>query len=452
MALFKKKNREKITDDELEFASSLSSAILQKPARTPRVILYVSLIAFSWLLVWAYFAKIDERVKASGRVIPSSKVKKIQNLEGGIVKKILVHEGQMVKKGQELIKIDNIKSKGSLGEKKAKYYSLKAKIYRLKAEAENKSFSKKEAREDGIPPIYIESEYNLYLSDKSKLKSKIRVLQDQLKSKKNELNEIRSKAKFLKQSVDLIQEEVNMKAPLVEKGIESRPEFLKLKRELTDKKNDYQGAKLSIPRIKSEIAEINSKIVAAKDEFKNKAREDLSKALGEAAQVKEVKDTLENEVSRTKVVSPVDGIVKKIDVTTIGQVIKSGESMMEIVPVDDKLLIEAKVKPRDIAFLYPGQKANVKVTAYDFSIYGGLKGKVVSVGADSIVEKTAKGEQSYYLVQIKTDKNFVEKNGKKGVIMPGMVVSADILTGKKTVLSYIVKPIIKAKQNALKER
>ncbi len=451
MGLFRKKKKEKIDDDELEFASSLSSAILQKPARTPRVILYVAVISFSWFLVWAYFAKIDERVKASGKVIPSSKVKKIQNLEGGIVKDILVHEGQMVKKGQELIKIDNIKSKGSLGEKKAKYYSLLAKTIRLKAEANEKNFNSIIVKEN-IPMEYIESEKNLYLSDKSKIKSKIRVLQDQVRSKKNELNEVRSKIKYAKQSVVLIEEEVNMKAPLVKRGLESRPEFLKLKRELTDKKNDYESAKLSIPRIKSEIAEINSKIQSAKDDFKNKAREDLSKALSEIAQVKELKDTLENEVSRTKVVSPVDGIVKKIDVTTIGQVIKSGESMMEIVPVDDKLLIEAKVKPRDIAFLYPGQKANVKVTAYDFSIYGGLKGRVVSVGADSTVEKTAKGEQSYYLVQIKTDKNFVEKNGKRGVIMPGMVVSADILTGKKTVLTYLIKPIIKAKQNALKER
>ena len=447
-----KRKKEKITEDELEFASSLSSAILQKPARTPRVILYLSLIAVSWFFVWAYFAKIDERVKANGRVIPSSKVKKIQNLEGGIVKEILVHEGEVVKKGQELIKIENIKSKGSLGEKKAKYYALLAKSIRLKAEANDKKFNKSEAVKKDIPKIYIESEYNLYLSDKSKIKSKIRVLQDQLRSKKNELKETKSKVRFLKQSVDLVQEEVNLKEPLVKKGLESRPEFLKLKRELTDKKNEYESTKLSISRIKAEIAEINSKIVAAKDEFKNKAREELSKTLAEIAQVKEIKDTLENEVKRTKVVSPVDGIVKKIEVTTIGQVIKSGESMMEIVPIDDKLLIEAKVKPRDIAFLYPGQKANVKVTAYDFSIYGGLKGRVTNIGADSIVEKTPKGEQSYYLVQIKTDKNYVEKNGKKGVIMPGMVVTADILTGKKSVLDYILKPIIKAKQNALRER
>jgi len=452
MGLFgKKRKKEKITEDELEFASSLSAAVLQKPAKTPRIILYLAFISFSWLIVWASFAEIDERVKAAGRVIPSSKVKKIQNLEGGIVKEILVHEGEMVKKGQELIRIDNIKSRGSLGEKNAKYYALVAKSIRLRAEANDKNFDDSKVK-GVVPKEYLESEYNLYLSDKSKIKSKVRVLQDQLRAKKNELNEIRSKIKFLKQSVALIQEEVNMKEPLVRQGIESRPEFLKLKRELTDKKNDYEAARLSIPRIKSEIAEIQSKITSARDDYKNKAREELSKTLGEISQVRELKNTLENEVSRTKVVSPVDGIVKKVDVTTIGQVIKSGDSMMEIVPVDDKLLIEAKVKPRDIAFLYPGQKANVKVTAYDFSIYGGLKGEVVSIGADSTVEKTAKGEQSYFLVQIKTDKNYVEKNGKKGLIMPGMVVSADILTGKKTIMSYLLKPIIKAKQNALKER
>ena len=450
MGLFKKK-QEKIDKDELEFASSLSAAVLQKPATTPRLILYISLIAIAWFFVWASFAEIDERVKANGRVIPSSKIKKIQNLEGGIVKEILVHEGQMIKKGQELIKIDNIKSRGSLGEKKAKYYALAAKIVRLKAEANNKKFDSKDIR-GIVPKEYIESEYNLYLSDKSKLRSKIKVLQEQLRQKENELKEARTKVKYAKKSVALIQEEVNMKAPLVQQGIESYPEFLKLKRELTEKKDQYETAKLSIPKIKAQMAEIKSKIASVKDEFRNKAREDLSKALAEIAQVKEIKNTLEDEVKRTRILSPVDGVVKKIEVTTIGQVIKPGESIMEIVPIDDKLLIEAKVKPRDIAFLYPGQEANVKVTAYDFSIYGGLKGKVINIGADSIVEKTPKGEQSYYLVQIKTEKNYVQKNGRKGLIMPGMVVTADILTGKKTIMSYLLKPIIKAKQNALRER
>ena len=451
MPLFQRRKKEKIDKDELEFASSVSAAVLQKPSKTPRLILYIAFLAVAWFLVWASFAQIDERVKATGRVIPSSKIKKIQNLEGGIVKEILVREGEMVKKGQELIKIDNIKSRGSLGEKKAKYYALMAKIVRLKAEANNKDFDVNNIK-DIVPKEYIDSEYNLYLSNKDKLKNKIKVLKDQLKQKQNELREVRAKVKYSKKSVALIQEEINMKAPLVKQGIESYPEFLKLKRELTDKKNEYEMAKLSIPKIKSEMEEIKSKIASVKSDFQNKAREELSKALSEIAQVKELKNTLEDEVRRTRVISPVDGVVKKIDVTTIGQVIKPGDSMMEIVPIDDKLLIEAKVKPRDIAFLYPGQEANVKVTAYDFSIYGGLKGKVLNIGADSIVEKTPKGEQSYYLVQIKTEKNYVQKNGKKGLIMPGMVVTADILTGKKTIMSYLLKPIIKAKQNALRER
>ena len=451
MELFSKKKSEKIGDDELEFASSLSSAVLEKPSRTPRYILYFVFIGFAWLLGWASFAEVDERVRGEGRVVPSSKLKQIQNLEGGIVKEILVHEGDMVKKGQELIKIDNIKSKGSLGEKKAKYFTLVARAVRLKAESNNKKFDSSSIK-DLVPSEYIESEYSLYQSDLSKIESKVRVLEDQIRQKKNELVEAKSKARFANESVKLIQEEVDMKAPLVKRGIESRPEFLKLRRELGDKKNEYQSAKLSIPRINSEIRELRSKITSVRVDFRNDSRESLSETLGEISQVKELKNTLEDEVSRTKVISPVDGIVKKIEVTTIGQVIKSGDSMMEIVPVDDKLLIEVKVKPRDIAFLYPTQKASVKVTAYDFSIYGGLKGEVVSIGADSIIEKTNKGEESYFLVTIKTDKNYVEKNGKKGLIMPGMVVSVDILTGKKTIMSYLIKPIIKAKQNALKER
>jgi adhesin transport system membrane fusion protein len=451
MGLFSSKKDAKIGDDELKFASSLSSAVLQKPSKKPRYLLYAVFFGFLWLIIWANFAELDTRVQAQGRVIPSSKVKQIQNLEGGIVKELFVKEGDIVKADQKLLIIDNIKSKGSLEEKKAKYFSLVARAVRLKAEANAKKFDSTDISSI-VPQEYIESEYNLYLSSRSKLKSKITVFQDQIQQKNNTLAEAKSKLKFASRSIKLIQEEVLMKEPLVRQGIESKPDFLRLKRELGDKKNDYHTVRLSIPRIQAEIREIKNKIISTKEEFKNEAREKLSQTLADISQTREIKKALENEVGRTNVVSPVDGIVKKIEVTTIGQVIKSGNSILEIVPVDDKLLLEVKVKPKDIAFVYPGQEANVKVTAYDFPIYGGLKGEVLSIGADSIIEKSSKGEQSYFLITIKTDKNYVEKDGKKGVIMPGMVVSADILTGKKTVISYLMKPITRAKENALKER
>jgi adhesin transport system membrane fusion protein len=451
MGLFSSKKDAKIGDDELKFASSLSSAVLQKPSKKPRYLLYAVFFGFLWLIIWANFAELDTRVQAQGRVIPSSKVKQIQNLEGGIVKELFVKEGDIVKADQKLLIIDNIKSKGSLEEKKAKYFSLVARAVRLKAEANAKKFDSTDISSI-VPQEYIESEYNLYLSSRSKLKSKITVFQDQIQQKNNTLAEAKSKLKFASRSIKLIQEEVLMKEPLVRQGIESKPDFLRLKRELGDKKNDYHTVRLSIPRIQAEIREIKNKIISTKEEFKNEAREKLSQTLADVSQTREIKKALENEVGRTNVVSPVDGIVKKIEVTTIGQVIKSGNSILEIVPVDDKLLLEVKVKPKDIAFVYPGQEANVKVTAYDFPIYGGLKGEVLSIGADSIIEKSSKGEQSYFLITIKTDKNYVEKDGKKGVIMPGMVVSADILTGKKTVISYLMKPITRAKENALKER
>jgi adhesin transport system membrane fusion protein len=451
MGLFSSKKDAKIGDDELKFASSLSSAVLQKPSKKPRYLLYAVFFGFLWLIIWANFAELDTRVQAQGRVIPSSKVKQIQNLEGGIVKELFVKEGDIVKADQKLLIIDNIKSKGSLEEKKAKYFSLVARAVRLKAEANAKKFDSTDISSI-VPQEYIESEYNLYLSSRSKLKSKITVFQDQIQQKNNTLAEAKSKLKFASRSIKLIQEEVLMKEPLVRQGIESKPDFLRLKRELGDKKNDYHAVRLSIPRIQAEIREIKNKIISTKEEFKNEAREKLSQTLADVSQTREIKKALENEVGRTNVVSPVDGIVKKIEVTTIGQVIKSGNSILEIVPVDDKLLLEVKVKPKDIAFVYPGQEANVKVTAYDFPIYGGLKGEVLSIGADSIIEKSSKGEQSYFLITIKTNKNYVEKDGKKGVIMPGMVVSADILTGKKTVISYLMKPITRAKENALKER
>jgi adhesin transport system membrane fusion protein len=453
MKLFskKKKSIEKVTDQELEYASSLSAAVLQKSSKFPRVILYLVALSFAWMIAWGSYAEIDERVQAEGKIIPSSKVKRIQNLEGGIVQEILVSEGKRVKKGEVLLKIDNVQAKGSLGEKKAKYESLIAQSIRLKAESNGEKFDASKYK-NKIPQKLIDEEYHLYKSDNSRLKSKINVLKDQLAQKNGNLREARGKIKYALENVKLIEEEVNMKRPLVAQGIESRPDFLKLKRELSEKRNEYSSTKLSIPRTKAEISEIKSKIAESKSEFQNKAREELNKIFNEISQIDQLKQTLEEQVGRTEVLSPVDGIVKKIDITTIGQVIKSGDDMMEIVPLDDALLIEAKVKPQDIAFLFPGQKAKVKFSAYDFSIYGGLEGKIVGIGADSIIEKTNKGEQSFFMVKVKTNKNFVEKNGRKGEIMPGMIATVDILTGKKTVLDYLLKPILKAKQNALRER
>jgi adhesin transport system membrane fusion protein len=235
MGLFSSKKDAKIGDDELKFASSLSSAVLQKPSKKPRYLLYAVFFGFLWLIIWANFAELDTRVQAQGRVIPSSKVKQIQNLEGGIVKELFVKEGDIVKADQKLLIIDNIKSKGSLEEKKAKYFSLVARAVRLKAEANAKKFDSTDISSI-VPQEYIESEYNLYLSSRSKLKSKITVFQDQIQQKNNTLAEAKSKLKFASRSIKLIQEEVLMKEPLVRQGIESKPDFLRLKRELGDKK------------------------------------------------------------------------------------------------------------------------------------------------------------------------------------------------------------------------
>jgi adhesin transport system membrane fusion protein len=448
MGLFKKKP--KVSQDELDYVSSLSSAVLQKSASFPKIVLILILITFGWFILWASFAEIDERVQGEGKVIPSSKIKKIQNLEGGIVKNILIKEGDKVNAGQIIMKIDNSKSIGYLGEKEAKYDAMRAKMVRLKAEANSAEFNPGKLK-DEIPTL-IESEYYLYKSDKSRLEDKIRVLRDQISQKNNEHREMKAKMSFAEDGARLIQEEVDMKRPLVEQGIESRPDFLKLVRELNEKKNEYESARLSLPRINSEIREIRSKITEARSEFKNKAREELNEIMSEVAQVEQLKGSLEDQVKRTDIVSPVDGIVKSVLVTTIGEVVKPGGDMVEIVPIDDTLLIEVKVMPRDIAFLFPGQKAMVKFTAYDFAIYGGLDGKVLGISADSIVEKTAKGEQSYFLVKVKTDKNYLEKGGRRGEIIPGMTTSVDILTGKKTIMDYLLKPILKAKSNALKER
>jgi len=257
------------------------------------------------------------------------------------------------------------------------------------------------------------------------------------------------KIKNQKQNYNLIMEEIKINKPLYKKGIISRVEYLKLVREANQISSDIKEKQLSVPKIKSQIKEATQKISEERLKFKNKSREEYNKISAEIERIVQKSSAIKDKVRRTLIKSPVDGIVKQIFTNTIGGVIKPGMDICEIVPSSKNLLIETKIKPSDIAFLFPNQEAMVKFTAYDFAIHGGLKGRVVNIGADTIVDKDG---NSYYIVQIKTDKNYLGSNDKKLDIMVGMTTEVDILTGKKTILDYLLKPIIKAKYSALRER
>ncbi|WP_060826282.1 HlyD family type I secretion periplasmic adaptor subunit [Sulfurospirillum cavolei] len=440
--------KQKYDERDLAFMSSLSEAVLQKVPNSSRKMLWVIAIALFWLIVWASIAEVDELTRGEGKVIPSQQLQVIQNLEGGIVSEILVKEGDHVTKGQVLLKIDDKNFVGSFGENKFRYIELKAKSIRLEAESSGNAFTPLENPSEEMRK-QMEYERSLYDSNHEQLGKTLQILQEQMKQKNSELSELESKVAQLQNSYDLVQKEMNIMAPLVKKGLVSEMEFLQLKRQASTIQGDLQASKLAIPRVQSAIQEAHNKLAGAELEFQNKAKKELNEAIAEMSRLQELQTSLEDRVQRTLVRAPVDGTVKQLLVNTVSGVVKPGMDILEIVPTEDTLLIEAKVKPSDVAFLRLGLDATVKFTAYDFSIYGGLKGKLVFISADTITND--KGE-SYYLVHIKTDKNHLGTGEKPLELMVGMTTTVDILTGKKTVLDYLLKPILKAKNNALRER
>lgn len=369
-----------------------------KEIEKSHIILWMIALFLAVALLWARFAVIDEVTVAEGKVIPASKIQIIQHLEGGIVKKILVQEGQRVKSGEILLYLDDIRYSGEFKTNQLKKIELKLRIARLTAEFQNKPFHVPEELKKQ-PPSLASTEMALY------------------KSRIEELKSLVNRRKLLKN-------EITMTKPLVNEGAVSKVEVL---------------------RLEQKLGELEGKIYNMHSTTLN----ELNTAKNELSQLEENTATVKDRLERTSIRSPVDGIVKQIHIATVGAVIKPGMALMEIVPLEDTLRVEAQVRPSDIGFIHPGQKAIVKITAYDFSIYGGLQGNVEHISADT--SKDEKGN-SYYEIWVRTQKAYLGTVDKKLPIIPGMQASVDILTGKKTILDYILKPILRSKERALRER
>jgi membrane fusion protein, adhesin transport system len=433
---------------DYQFMRSISAAVLEDTPQKLRKVLFFWIGTVFIFLVWAALAPIDEIVRGDGKVIPGGENQMIQHLEGGILSAIMVREGQHVKADDVLLRVDNLKSSSTYESSQYKSAELRAKIIRLRAESMGASFSPSSADLQNLP-MQISQERSLYLSNQEGLQSQISGLRDLYSQKQNEKLEAQGRISEQKHALSLIREEVAISEPMVAQGIKPRVEFLKLQRELSDVSERYNALLASIPRLNSAINEINSKIRQAQSEFTSKARMELNVAETEYKRVGTESSALADQVTRTIIKSPINGIVQKIHVNTVGGVIKPGDNLIEIVPTEGGLLVEAKVKPADIAFLYPGQKAVVKVTAYDFSVYGSMDGVVSTISPDT---ETDQKENVYYIVRIQTNKKYLGSKEKPLKIMPGMMVNVDVITGKKTVLEYILKPLLKAKQYTFSER
>jgi len=449
-----------LTDDEeedLSFVYGNYSSANEVPSRRSNLVFIFVIAIFTTLIVWAAFAEIDELARGNGKVIPTDKIQTVQSLDGGIISEISVKEGQIVKAGDPLMKIDTTRFQATLEESKQEYLSLLAIKTRLEIESTinvrknlpTLKFSKK-VLADGSR--YDKNETLLLKNRFRELKSSIRVLENQASQKRQELREIESNIRKLRQSLEFIKEQRKTIKKLVARGIKSKYDLLNIEKEYTQTKGDLDTAKLSISRSKYAITEARSRISEKIDTFKAEASNELQKT---ASQINKFEAKLvgdEDKVAKTIITSPVDGIIKQLNLNTIGGVVQSGMDLVEIVPLSDALVVEAKIDPKDIAFINPSQKAIIKITAYDFAIYGGLDGKIIEISADSIIDKESKEGKSYYRVLVKTDKNFLERRGKKLPIIPGMIASVDIVTGKKTILDFLLKPILKVKQDSLHER
>lgn len=438
--------REKRQDTE--FMPEVEGAILEDSPWLSRVTVWVVSACLLAALVWAHFAVLEEVTTGEGKAIPSSKVQVIQNLEGGIVSEIFVREGQVVDKGDTLLRLDDTRFLSNRGETEADRLALMARLERLSAEAEGREPSLPEQITQGAPQL-AEDELALYRSRQQRLKSEQRTLGEQLRQKEQELAEFRSKAQQYRSSLGLLQQELNMSQPLVASGAISQVEVLRLRRSLVEVRGSLEATNLAIPRAEAAMSEIRSKMDESELSFRSEAFKQLNEVRTELQKITATSVAIEDKVTRTTVTSPVRGVIKQLKVNTIGGVVQPGSDMLEIVPLDDSLLIEAKVRPQDVAFLHPGQKAMVKFTAYDYTIYGGLKANLELISADTISDEEG---NSFYLIQVRTEKSHLGSEEHPLLIIPGMIATVDIITGEKSVLVYLLKPVLKARSEAMRER
>ncbi|AOP95545.1 MULTISPECIES: HlyD family type I secretion periplasmic adaptor subunit [Enterobacter] len=380
-----------------------------KEPRLPRATLVAwSLFALlAAFIAWASLFHLDEVTTGSGKVIPSSHEQVIQSLEGGIIHSLMVREGDIVERGQQLAQLDRTKTESSVLESESRLNAALATAARLKAEVNDTELTFPEELDDDVE--LVKQETALYQSRRESLEKGLA---------------------GLRQGAELVQRELSLTRPLVTQGAASKVEVLRLERQ----KN-----------------ELENKITEMKNQYYVRAREELAKANAEIEAQRSVMKGREDSLTRLTFNAPVRGIVKDIDVTTVGGVIPPNGKLMSLVPLDDQMVIEAKISPRDVAFIHPGQKALVKVTAYDYSIYGGLEGEVTMISPDTLQDEV-KRDVYYYRVYIRTDSNHLtNKQGQEFPVFPGMIATVDIKTGSKTILDYLLKPLNKAKE-ALRER
>ena len=397
------------------------------------------------LIVWAGFAHVDEVTRGDGRVVPSRNLQVLQSLDGGIVEQILVHEGDKVEAGQLLLTIDPTRANSAVADSAAQGIALEARVARLRALAQGTTFLPPTPANDQERALIL-GEKQLYDSRVTELSTQVSIVRQQLSQHEQELAEMQARRTAAQRALELSTQELNQTRPLLATGAVSEVDILRLERDVTKNKGDVDQGTAQIGRVQAAIQESTRKIQETELAFRNEAGRDLAEAAGKLNALNQGALGLADRVDKAQVKSPVRGRIQRLLANTVGGVVQPGKDIVEIVPLDDSLVLDARVQPRDIAFIHGGQKANVKFSAYDFSIYGGLDATVENISPDTVIDE--KGN-AYYVVRVRTH---MASFDEKLPIIPGMTAEVDILTGRKTVLSYLLKPVLKVKSYALRER
>ncbi len=394
------------------------------------------------LLAWSAFAQVDQVTRGTGKVIPSSKAQLVQPAEPAVIKKILVRGGQSVRKGQLLVQLDDAQSSSELGQLQAENQRLGLRAQRLQNEASGSAL--------GCQGGDCADEQRLQQVRVATASARENALSAAIEQRRRDQQEAQATAASLEDSVRLAQEQVSMLQPLAVKGIVPQTELLTAQRDLVDVRGRLSAARQAAGRAAAAIREAQADLSSARLDFRQQALNERSEIRTKMAVNEQTIRGASARQQRNELRAPSDGIVNDVQITTVGGFVNAGEKIMQIVPVGEKLLVEARVAPSDIAFIKVGDSANVKVTAYDFSIFGGLQGKVQQVSADSIFDEVER--QAFYTVLIETDRSYINQGGRRLPIVPGMICDVEIVTGRRSILTYLLKPIEKAFDVALTER
>jgi adhesin transport system membrane fusion protein len=456
----------KVSQQDLEMADDVYGAMLTEVPSLHRLTIWAMAALLFCFILWSYFAALQQVTSGVGKIIPSTQVQVIQSLDGGVLQKLFVQEGMQVTKDQPLARIDDTRFRSDFAEQKQEVSSLRANVIRLRAELSSILIGSNDQWQRQIEinkkmPIYpedllqnakfmVERQQEEYSGRLDNLINQLAIQEQQIQQREQEVAELKSKISTLKISYQLASKELALTRPLAEKNIVSKIELYKLERSVNELQGELNSVQLLSPKLKSVLQEsiLNRRETALA--YRAEARAKLNDLQNKLSRINESQVGAQDKVTKALILSPVVGTIKTIHINTLGGVVKPGETIAEIVPTEDKLMVEAKIKPRDIAFIYPGLPAVVKITAYDFTRYGGLTGKVVHISADTTQDEEG---NSFYLIRVRTDDSSIKnKKGEAMPIIPGMLKEVYVITGNRTILEYILNPILRANEAALRER